>query len=209
MAINTIYRLRTQGSYFGQRVEWGVHLQQTAGGASSADLAAHWNVNLMPALAAATSVSVSWDRIVVSDVSPGQEVTYILSITPATPGTVTGDALPPQNASVLRLNTLVKGKRSHGRVYIPGLSETNVANATISGTQLTSLTSLGSALLTNYGPSGTSGIFHLVVYSPPTRPFVAPKPPPVHTNTVITPINSVSVDPVVRTMRRRALGVGR
>jgi len=209
MALNTVYRLRTRGTLFSQTVEFGVHIQQILSSGGAQDLGSSWAANIMPLVFAATSTSCNWVESVISDVDPGTDLTVHFGFTQPAPGTITGDTLPGQNAIVVQLRSLTKGKRTRGRFYLPAIAEPSTLNAQLINPQLTAVQNLAQQLITFYGPAGSQTSYRLVIFSPPTPPFKAPTPPPVHTNTLITPVNSTTVDVNVRTMRRRAIGVGR
>lgn len=208
MALNSIYRVRTRGTLRGQRIEWGVHIQQVLASGGPADLAGSWVASVMPLVDAATSQEINWDDVLVSDTATAGSEQQILPLTQPHPGLVTGDCLPGQNAVVVSLRSGVKGRRRRGRFFLPGVSEANQANGLVTGSQLTAITALADGLRTHYGPTGSEASYRLVVYSPPTPPFKAPKPPPVHTDTLVTPVVALPVDPVIRTQRRRTIGVG-
>jgi hypothetical protein len=209
MALNSVYRLRTQGSTFAQSVEFGVHIQQVTPTGGAADLAGLWRTQIIPSLAAASSEHVFWDQITVNDTSVTGESSFVLPIFPAVPGTVLGESLPPFNAMVVTWQTGLKGKRRAGRIYLPGVGEANQQNGQLLAAQMTLNDALAQDILDGFGPTGINSNYRLVVYSPPTAPFKAPTPPPVHTDTLITPITSHVSRQQVHVQRRRALGVGR
>lgn len=209
MALNSVYRVRTQAAYLNQRVEFGLHLQDSTGTGSPAHLAPVWRDAMITSLAAAVPADVSWDQITINDTNPNGEASYILALSPAVPGTLVGATLPPQNAAVISLLSGLKGKRRNGRFYLFGLVEEHQIWGTIQGGQLTLIQAVADQLLAVFGTSGSNGVYRAVIYSPPTRPYVPKPAPPVHTDTLITPIVSTRASNIVRTQRRRALGVGR
>jgi len=209
MALNTVYRLRTRGTLFAQRVEFGVHIQQVLSTGGPSDLNGSWVANIMPLVVAATSASVNWDEIVISDVDPGTDLTQHFALTQPNPGAIVGDALPGQNAVVIQLRSLQKGRRHRGRFFLPGIAEAGTTNALLSGAQLAAVSNLASQLITFYGPAGSQTSYKLCIFSPPTPPFKQKTPPPVHTDTLITLVNNNVLDTTIRTQRRRAIGVGR
>lgn len=211
MAAGDTYRVRTKGTLFGQSVEFGVHLQTPAAGTEADDIAASWSATIMPLVVAATSSSVNWNEITVSDVrsaAAGGLASVTLALTQPNPGAVTGDCLPGQNAIVVGLRSGLKARRGNGRFFVPGVSEANSANGVLTGTQLTAVQALAQGILNAYGPGGTEANMRLVIYSPedltapPVKVF---KPRP---GVVITPVTSHDVDQVIKTQRRRAIGVG-
>lgn len=209
MTINHVYRVRTQGTLMGQRVEWGVHMRHVGPGGSIADFASDWATAIGAALIAATSSAVNWDKVSVTDVAEDGDESVDLAFTQPYPGAVTGDCLPPQNSMLLSFRTGQKGRRRHGRAYIPGVSESNTANGLLTGTQLTALEGLGAALVSNFSAGGLNPQYQLVVYSPEQLEAPPVKPFKPRTGTIITPISAAEASTVVRTQRHRALGVGR
>lgn len=211
MAAGDTYRVRTRGTLRGQQVEFGVHLQTPAAGTEADDIAASWAATVMPLVLAATSVEINWFDIVVSDVrtaAAGGLASVTLGLTQPNPGLVTGDCLPGQNAVVVGLRSGLKARRGNGRFFVPGVSETNHANGVLTGTQLTAVQALADGIMSAYGPGGTEGNMRLVIYSPEDL-----TPPPVKVfkprpGVVVTPVTGQHVDPIIRTQRRRSIGVG-
>lgn len=209
MTIGHTYRVRTQGTLMGQKVEWGVHMRHTGPGGDLTDFVNAWVATVGPLLIAATSSACNWDKLTVSDTDDAGDESVDFAFTQPYPGAVTGDCLPPQNSMLLSFRTGTKGRRRHGRAYIPGVSESNTANGLLTGTQLTALTALGVGLTNAFKAGGTEPQYPLVVYSPeqldppPPRKF---KPRP---GSIITPITNAEASSVVRTQRHRAFGVGR
>lgn len=209
MALDSIYRVRMRATYLGQQVEWGVHVRQVQATGGPSDLAASWAATILPLAEAASSSALNWNEVLVSDVAPDGSESVHLPFTQPAPGTVTGDPLPGQNTAVISLSTGLKGKRQHGRFYFPGLSEAGQVSGVMAGAQLTAIQGLAQGLINTYGPAGTNASYRLVVYSPeqlvapPPRTF---KPRP---GTIVTPVTAQKTDPIIRTQRRRAIGVGR
>jgi len=93
-------------------------------------------------------------------------------------GSATGEALPTVNAAVLSLYTQTPGKRTHGRMYIPGITEADTSQSVLISTALTKLKALGDGLIAQWGLLGTSSRFWGCVYSRKNGNTVAPGPPP-------------------------------
>jgi hypothetical protein len=209
MTIGHTYRVRTQGTFLNQKVEWGVHMRHIGPGGDLNDFVNSWVATVGPLLIAATSSAVNWDKLTVSDTDDNGDESIDFGFTQPYPGAITGDALPPQNTMLISFKTGQKGRRKRGRAYVPGVSETNTVNGVISGAQLTALQALGTGLTNTYSAGGTEPQYQLVVYSPEQLDAPPPKtfkPRPGTLNTLIT---SVVADSVVRTQRHRAFGVGR
>jgi hypothetical protein len=208
MAANDVVKVRTRGTLLGSRVEWGVHIRYVTVGANAQDLASSWVATVVPAMLAAVSQDSNWTNVTISDTNPTGSETVDLPITQPSPGTLTGDSLPPQDAAVVSLRTGIKGGRRRGRFYLPGLSETFQVDGRLTGTQLTNIQALIQAILNAYGPSGTESDYRLVVYSPEKLTFAPPRVPKPRPGTLTTQVTGWVVDPVIRTQRRRAIGVG-
>jgi len=209
MTIGHVYRVRTQGTFMGQKVEWGVHMRHVGPGGDLNDFVNSWVATVGPLLIAATSVAVNWDKLTVSDTDIDGDESIDFGFTQPYPGAVAGEALPPQNTMLLSFKTGKPGRRRRGRAYIPGVSEANTANGLVSGAQLTALQALGLGLTNAYKAGGTEPQYQLCVYSPEalTPPPVKPFKP--REGELITLITNAVADSVVRTQRHRALGVGR
>lgn len=209
MAAGDHYRLRMMGTLRASHVEFGVHFEQTAGSTGASELAAHWAANVSTLVTAATSVEVNWDEVQVSDVSETGTRTVHVSLSQPSPGLITGDCLPGQNSIVVQLNTNTKGRAGHGRFYLPGVSESSSGNGVISGTQLAAVTALANGLENFYGPGGIFANYRLCIYSPEQLdpPRVRPFKP--RAGIVSRLVEDTRVDPIIRTTRRRAIGVGR
>lgn len=208
MAIGDTYRVRHRGRLRGARVETGYYLTAAQAPGDPTDAAGAAAAVVQPLLDAATSLEVNWDEILVSDVSSSGSEQVVSSLTQPHPGLVVGECLPNQSAVVMGLRTGVKGGRRRGRMYIPGISESNHSLGRVTGTQLTAIQALGAALISNYGPSGGDPDWRLQIYSPegltapPVKTF---KPRP---GTIKTQVTSTDVDDLVASQRRRRPGTG-
>jgi hypothetical protein len=209
MTIGHTYRVRTQGTFMNQKVEWGVHMRHVGPGGDLADFVGSWVATIGPLLIAATSTAVNWDKLTVTDVADDGDESLDFGFTQPYPGAVTGDALPPQNSMLLSFKTGQKGRRRRGRCYIPGVSESNTANGLLTGTQLTALQALGAGLTNTYKAGGTEPQYQLVVYSPEELDAPPPKPFKPRPGELITFITTAIASEAVRTQRHRAFGVGR
>jgi hypothetical protein len=209
VTINHTYRVRTQGTFLNQKVEWGVHMRHVGPGGDLTDFVNTWVTTIGPLLIAATSAAVNWDRLTVSDTDDNGDESIDFAFTQPYPGAITGEALPPQNTMLLSFKTGQKGRRRRGRAYIPGVSEANTSNGVLTGTQLTALEALGAGLTNTYSAGGTEPQYQLVVYSPEALEAPPPKPFKPRTGTLNTFITTAVADTVVRTQRHRAFGVGR
>jgi hypothetical protein len=208
MAAGDIVRLRTRGTMLGTRLEFGVWIRYETAAADALDLCGSWVAEVMPTVLAATPQSCNWDSLLVSSSAVAGPESVNFPLTQPNPGLLTGAVLPPQNAVVIGLRSGIKGGRRRGRIYFPGVTEQGQDDGKMEGAQLTAIQGFAQKLINTYGPSGTNADYRLVVYSPEVltfRPRPVPKPRP---GTLITEVTSTAIDPIVRTQRRRALGVG-
>jgi hypothetical protein len=208
MAVGDTYRVRHRGRLRGARVETGYYLTAAQAPGDPSDAAGAAVAVVQPLLDAATSVEVNWDEIIISDVEPTGSEQVVMSLTQPHPGLVAGECLPNQATVVMGLRTGQKGGRHRGRMYIPGISESNHALGRVTGTQLTAIQALGAGLVSNYGPTGGDPDWRLQIYSPEDL-----TPPPVKVfkprpGTRKTQVTSTDVDDLVASQRRRRPGTG-
>ena len=208
MATGDVVRLRTRGTFLATKCEFGVWIRYETDAADAADLAASWTAEVMPAVLAASPLSMNWDSLYVSDPDPDGSESVNFPLTQPNPGTLAGDVLPPQNAAVIGLRSGTKGGRRRGRLYFPGITESTNEDGRMIGVQLTALQGLAQKLTDTYGPAGTNTDYRLVIYSPETLTFRPPRTPKPRPGTLVTPVLSTTLDPIIRTQRHRAIGLG-
>ena len=80
-------------------------------------------------------------------------------------GTVAGDMLPSFCQAGISWYTQYPGRRTHGRVMIPGITEADVSQSVLSSSAMTRLANVGSSWVTRYGVAGVSTRWWGVVYS--------------------------------------------
>lgn len=130
-----------------------------------------------------------------------------------------GDALPPQCALVITLNTGFIGRRRRGRLYVPGFAETDQAAGTFTGTLITAATTAWNVFFNKYaGATPTSPLWRLGVWSYRIATGCVPGPPPNFGHVQVDPPNladafrpctAYALRSTVYTQRRRVIGVGR
>jgi hypothetical protein len=208
MAAGDIVRLRTRGTLLGSRCEFGVWIRYETEAADALDLCGSWVAEVMPTVLAATPISMNWDSLYVSDPDPNGAESVNFPLTQPNPGLMAGQVLPPQNAVVVGLRSGTKGGRRRGRIYFPGVTETGNEDGRLTGIQLTAIQGFAQQLTDTYGPAGTNTDYRLVIYSPEKLTFTPPKPPKPRAGTLITEVQSTTLDPFIRTQRHRAIGAG-
>lgn len=208
MAAGDVVRLRTRGTLLGSRCEFGVWIRYETEAADALDLCGSWVAEVMPTVLAATPISMNWDSLYVSDPDPDGSESVNFPLTQPNPGLMAGDVLPPQNAIVVGLRSGSKGGRKRGRLYFPGVTENGNTNGELGGAQLTAVQGFAQKLTDTYGPAGTNTDYRLVIYSPETLTFRAPRVPKPRPGTMITEVQSTTLDPFIRTQRHRSIGLG-
>lgn len=148
-----------------------------------------------------THNSVSSSRLWVTDVKPGELATYIRTYSAVAGDEASGEALPPQCAAVLSLRTALKGRSYRGRVYLPGMGEVSQSGGTWIAAQQAKYATIAAQLLAVFGPSGTNTDWRLAVISRWLNKVERATP-------VAVEVNAISADNLVRTQRRRVVGVG-
>jgi hypothetical protein len=168
------------------------------------DIATHVGLHSetgLVALAFGHANSATIVALVGHDVKPGTAASYERSASQAGSISSPGDLLPPQDALVASLRTALKGRSFRGRTYLTGFGEVQQVAGIWQSSALGNVPEGFDWLLNRYGPSGTSTAFQWSVVSRVNGGIVRPTP-------VSTPVTSYSLDPVVRTQRRRQLGRG-
>lgn len=132
-------------------------------------------------------------------------------------GATPGEALPPQSALVVTLNTGKIGRRYRGRIYHFGFLETAQLNGQWTTTIFNTIGTALATFMNSYGPGGTDPSFTLGVWSERIATGCRPNPTTHHPENVdppnlagaFSPVQSMVVRPTVFTQRRRTLGQGR
>lgn len=122
-------------------------------------------------------------------------------------GAIAGDGLPPHDAAVVSLYTPFHGRRLHGRIYIPGISESDQAGGNLTAAATTRLNTIASDLLTRFGQNGTSSYVWLCVFSRANGVQRNPVPTMhlVYDQLAAIPVTRTIVNSLVRTQRHRRL----
>lgn len=202
-----VVRLTVRGTYQGSSVMYGHHFRAKTTTGTLQSLAADYETSVLSLLKSATSAEVTWLEITVASTRAGGDETHRRPLPAASIGTQTGDGLPGQNAMLVSVHTGVRGRRTRGRFYLPGISETSQIGGRLIAPQLTALNALAEGIQTAFTGTGNAN-WALTVYSPiSVEP--KPKPPPkLKPDTIDTLANDLIADSLIVTQRRRRLGVG-
>lgn len=178
--------------------------KQAVAGDAQADLASAFRTALIKStsggLLFGMTTGFSCTTLRVEDIKPGTLATYE-NTAAAVVGNDAGQALPPQNAVVMTLYTSQKGRSYRGRVYLPGVSENAWDGSAMPGAILTNYLTIPTNLGNIFGPTGSNANWQLVVISRYLNKIKRGTP-------VGTAVTSIVIDPIIRSQRRRVLGVG-
>jgi len=209
MAVGDILKLVIHLRHNGNTYTPGMHFQVAEANQNQATLISSWRGTCESPMLNAMSGSVtlvSYDAI---DVRPGLLATRKEELSPPANGFITGDMAPPQDCVLFTFQTGAKSSRARGRVYWPGLAESHQIAGLLEAGGSGAWTVLVTAITANYlGTTPVSGL-RLVNFSP--EALTAPPPPPAfkpRVGDMITPVTNVVLDTVVRSQRRRQVGVG-
>jgi len=203
MASGDIYQMTIISTLLGQTVNNVFHFEEQAAGEDPVDeLKEEWDPGIIQAMCSLMSDqfdSTGW-RIQKLFPEAGDSVEGGWS--GSSQGAVSGDALPSFNAALINWRTGFASRRKRGRTFLAGLPEGNIAGNGYSTTFVTQVETFISAMIDNFGPSGTSN-FKLGVLSLKSieeRGTYDPED--------FTPITSGYLSPNVAVMRRRKPGYG-
>jgi hypothetical protein len=209
MAVGDILKLVIHLRHGDSTYTPGLHFQVAEGAQNQATLIASWRGAVESAMLNAMSGSVALVSYDAVDVKPGLLATRREELSPPLNGFITGDMAPPQDCVLFTFQTAAKSRRARGRVYWPGLAESHQIAGLLEAGGSAAWTALITSITANYlGTTPISG-FRLVNFSP--ERLTAPPPPPTfkpRPGDVITSVTNIVLDTVVRSQRRRQVGVG-
>lgn len=169
------------------------------------------NTNLVAALTAMSTntfakykacISVDWTctKEVLNVVSINTQLGVVSTANAGAAGGRTTPHLPTENAIILIKRSTLKGQHGRGRISLPAVAAADVTGSTI--TVAAELTALG-LLATAMASTLTDGVNQ---YTPAVAQRSTASPKLV---TFYSAITSVTVNPVIGTIRRRRLGRGK
>lgn len=208
MPFNDIFRLRVYQRLHGSQVVNVLHFVQddptpTYGGLQ---LAQHFVTNMTTPLRNRAVSQLAFDFVEVQSIVPFAGAPVAVSFPGGTVGAVVGGSVSATLCEVITVYTSRAGRRGRGRIYLAGAS---TATADISlgswiSPQTTRTTSFATALATNYMQEPPVVGWKLGVWSK----VIAGPTPPWSTDAFVRATN-LTVRTIVRTQRRRQVGVGR
>jgi hypothetical protein len=172
VAINDTYFFTVQGTLQGRNIVHTQHFRELAGpivGNPAADLINAWQAACQTAWLAAHPTNYSLVRITAQRICGSLPLPSRVEEGVGTPGTrvLSGDALPPWLAICVNESTGLAGKRWHGRFFMSGGSEGDVAGETFTpggtawlGTVTAYVTALGTRFVNQAVPVNWELVLH-------------------------------------------------
>lgn len=195
MAINDIWRVSMVGDFSaGNQAIVTMHFREKSGIASKATLTAALVGRWTGGVITVQGNSFNWRQAnwYPENVVP-PTTTEITTGFPLT-GLVAGDCVGQQLAAIVTFRTPYAGRSYRGRVYMPGISESNALMAGPGAGPQADLYTVFNGMVGIYGQGGSDPDWTWGVYSKKLNVF--------------TPISSVVVRTVWGVIRRRRAGVG-
>lgn len=203
MSENDIYTITLDGVLLNNQVNCVFGFVQTSvtGGFIGQALIDEFQAMVLPSFLACCASGVVINTIRCHDIVPGTSAAAEETLSANNVGTVSGQVLPSQVASLVTWTTNRSGRSYRGRTYLPGPSVSVLAPAgTWLGAHVTAMTAFRNALLTNFGPT-SSGSFRFGIISRWNNKVERPVP-------VITHVTNGIIRNTPAVQRRRRLGVG-
>lgn len=192
----------------GQQAQWSIDYMSNMFSASPQGdmsfLLAQWETAFAPGIKAALDAMSTYEGVLGTFLSRADIATQTLT-TGSGVGTIAGGHLPLEMAVTFRKNSVLKGAHGRGRLSWGPVSATFVVTGTdannITGAARTALQVIGTALAAPITIVGGSG----ATFSPcvSTRPLLG-----ASIVTHAQPVNTVTVDLLLGTVRRRKPGRG-
>lgn len=129
---------------------------------------------------------------------------------PALYGNISATSMPSYCAAVVSWYTAFRGRRVHGRSYIPGVPQASLNGNDLNSGYLTGLQGQLSNILGVFGDGGSSPDAWMVVFSKKNGVTINPGPPPysVYSPLAGIPITRAAIDLALGTQRHRKEGRG-
>lgn len=150
------------GFYFSNRIS--LHDQESWIEGASQLLGGHFQLYMLPWIMAFQNQEVHYIGTVTTQLIPAEGPVWESPIANQT-GAQPDESLPSYCAGVLSLRTGLSGKSNRGRLYFAGVPEDQSASSELNAISHSWLTDIGDQLKSIYGPAGSEGHFHHVVFS--------------------------------------------
>jgi hypothetical protein len=209
LAYNDIFRLRIYQRLHGAQVVNVLHFVQDdpTPGVGGAWLANDFLTNMSATLRARASNEVLFESIEVQSIVPFSGGSDVANFPANTLGTVGLGVTSATLAEVITIYTSRGGRRGRGRQYMAGAatrSSTGSSQGVWASTQTALTVNYATALAGRYIYTAPTVRFHLGVWS---RTIAGPTPP--WSTDAFVRATSLTVRTIMRTQRRRQVGVGR
>jgi len=196
MALSQVYKLLVQYRVQDQLCSVGIHYECSAGSDpdnDSSDLLSEFGTAVAPLFTACWAADVSFEGLYSSCVVPNTALPGRLD-GQSTPGSRSGDSCPANLCSVVTLQTTNQTAKRQGRIYVSGISKTDLTDGLWTSGLITGpFASLAVGLVTELTPGAKTFrpvFLQRVINGNPVTP-------------VIMPISSARVQQIPFTQRRR------
>jgi hypothetical protein len=209
MAVGDVSKLIVRLSFQGNEFRPGMHFEHTLADQPLTSLISAWRGSVETEMLACMSAQCFVTGYEVQDKKPGTASSVEVIVTPPVAGTAIGDMLPPQDAIVFSFKSALKTRRARGRVYWPGASEDQHTGGVLTASGQLPWDTFRTAILADFVGTTPPSAFRLVTWSP--EDLTPPPPPPAfkeRPGEVVTPVSTITLDPTIRSQRRRQLGRG-
>jgi hypothetical protein len=168
-----------------------------------------WRVQFWPLYKLCCSAELTNTGIQIQCVSPLNAAQTIASYV-AQVGSTAGESLPSHCATVVSLYGRIPGRRTHGRLYMPGVPEVEHNQSVITNAQLTKVTTFAAKLISFWGETGSSLVVRGGVFSRANGVVRNPGPPVFLSYSPLAhvPWTRAVINSLVRTERHRMRGRG-
>ena len=208
MAFNDIYRLRIYQRMHGAQIVNVLHFVEDVNltGSGPLALANDFVTNMRTTLLARASSNLLFEFVEVQSIVPFSGGPVSVNFPPSSVGTQAG-SLSATLAEVITIYTSRAGRRGRGRIYLTGIdtqSSANVGQGVWGSAQTTRTQTLATALATRYMVVPYNSSWALGVWS---KAIAGPTPP--WPTSAFVRATALTVRTIMRTQRRRQVGVGR
>lgn len=208
MPFNDIYRLRVYQRLHGSQVVNVYHfVQEDPTPATGAlELASDWVTNMRATSIARASNELLFEYVEVQSLVPFSGGPVTVNFPASTIGTVVAPCHSATLCEVITMYSSRAGRRGRGRMYLAGAptQSTSISAGTWLSAQTTRTQTFATAVATRYMVVGHPSGFSLGVWS---RVLAGPDPP--FSSDGFVRASALTVRTIVRTQRRRQVGVGR
>ena len=206
MAANDILKLRIHCRIHGAEVINVMHFVDQAGAAgdNAQALADDFRTNMTTTLQARASTDTFFEYVEVVKIVPYGDAPRVSAWTTTTNGGVAGVTPSATLCEVMTISSATIGRRHRGRIYLAGLSAAQMTAGQIAPAQTTRTVAFATALANRMIVLGGPSLFRLGIWS---KLNAGPEPP--WSTDAFTRATALTVRQLVRTQRRRQVGVGR